>query len=161
MARRKREPLYLVERVVWNFIGMREVKVVPTYLARMVSLNPFSTSRSLPVFGRGEGLIPVKGFRDRADADELRDNLDKAAWAGINPFHFGSQVRDWTTFDEGRLRDWLLDQSLDPPAGKKVTPTRWREWYDQQHEALDEFQRRAIRQGLDRVVFFQVTELAE
>jgi hypothetical protein len=161
MARRKKDRLYLVERVVWNFIGMREVKVVPTYLAQMAKLNPLTSGRSLPVFGRGEGLVPVKAFRDRADADALRDNLDQAAWAGINPFHYGSQVRDWSSFDEGRLRDWLLDHGLEPPAGKKVTPTRWREWYDQRHEALDEFQRRAIRQGLDRVVFYQVSELAE
>jgi hypothetical protein len=161
MAGRKKEPLFLVERVVWAFVGMRDVKAIPTSLAKMARANPFSGGRSLPLFGRGEGRIPLRAFRDREAAGQHREELEGAAWVGINPFHYGGQVRDWTGFDEGRLRDWLLDHGLDPPAGKKVTPDRWRGWYDEIHDTLDDLQRRAIRQAMDRVVFYQVSELAE
>jgi hypothetical protein len=141
MARNKVESIFLVERLLWQ------------------NSYPFSLRKD-PMYGRSEGVVPVKAFLDRPSADEARVALDEAAWRGINPFRYGNKVRDWTSFDEGRLRDWLLDHGLEPPSGKKPTVDGWRKWYDQVSDDLDDLQRRAIRQGLDRVVFYQVTELS-
>jgi hypothetical protein len=159
VARRKVERLYLVERVLWEVTGTRRVRKIPPYLEGQARPNPFTGKKFLPVYRRG-GQVPTRAYLSRENGEEDCRARNDAAWEGINPFHYGQKVADWSSFDQGRLRDWLLDHGLEPPAGK-LGVDKWRGWYDGVQGALDDLQRRAIRQGLDRIVFFQVSELTE
>jgi hypothetical protein len=136
MARRKIDRLYLVERLQW--LG-----------------NPFVPDA---FFARAAGAVPVTAFLDRDKAEARCRTLDDEKWAGINPFRYGSRLEDWTSLDAGRLRDWMLDLGLEPPPGP-FRVARWRKWYDKVLPSLDEAQRARIREGLDRLRFFQVSEV--
>jgi hypothetical protein len=104
-----------------------------------------------------EGYHPLRAFRDDSDAEAFCKTLEDDAWQGINPFRFGRR-EEWTSLDAGRLRDMMLDIGLEPPAGKFDT-ARWRKWYDVASATATELQRLGVRQALDRLHFFRVTEL--
>lgn len=78
--------------------------------------------------------IPIRGFRDPARAEAFRRVQENARRAWTNPFRYGDFMSDRTSLDEGRLRDWLLDGSLDPPAiqGEEklgVIVRNWEKWW--------------------------------
>lgn len=157
---KKIERLYLVEWLCWGYAGIRNIKNPPPYLQGKARKNRFTGALLLARYQKKRGAVPVKAFLDRATAEAHSEKANDAAWEGINPFHFGSKLADWTSLDLGRLRDWMLDLGLQPPDGK-FSADKWQRWYDRVHDQLDEVQRRAIRQGLDRVQFYQVSELTE
>jgi hypothetical protein len=162
VARAKVEQLFLVEHIIHRLVGWRAVKSIPAYLAEMAgrNRNPLQPdAKQIPTYGDVQGVVPSKAFADREKAEAHCAALNDAAWGGINPFHFGGSVMAWTSLDEGRLRDWMLDHGLEPPGAKRSKPDAWRRWYDGLHDKLNGVQRRAIREALDRVVFYRVTEL--
>src|SRR5262245_20867178 len=150
--------LFLVERLCWGAVGGQVVKRAPAY-ARDAQAHPFRKGQVyLPVYRRIEGAAPVRAFLDEAKAEARCRALEEEAWANINPFRHGDRPGQWTSFDAGRLRDWLLDAGLELPAGK-LNVKAWRGWYDRVHDGLTELQRLRLREALDRVRFYQVSEL--
>jgi hypothetical protein len=157
---RKISRLFLVERLCWAVTGCDFVKAIPAYV-RDVQLDPSRKGQLwIPLYRRLEGAAPVKAFLDEGKAEACCRRMEEEAWARINPFRHGDRPEQWTTFDAGRLRDWLLDAGLEPPAGK-LNVKAWRGWYDRARDGLTELQRLRLREALDRVRFYQVSELTE
>jgi hypothetical protein len=160
MGRRQLQQLFLVERLIWNTVGDRPTKVIPEYLTGQAKFNPYKPGAMvLTVFRASEARVPIKAYIDRTKSEEACRALDDEHFAKVNPFDHGSRVKDWSSFDEGRLRDFLLDHGLEPPEVKKFNANTWRRWYDSIQGSLDAVQRRAIREAMDRVIFYQVSEL--
>jgi Spy/CpxP family protein refolding chaperone len=97
------------------------------------------------------GEVPLASFPTLAAASADRDRREAAARAAVNPFHCGPAVHYWTTLDEPRLRDWLLDHDIPPPADGD-----WAAWWDDQ--PLTDDQRAGVWAALDRLTFFTVAE---
>jgi hypothetical protein len=95
-------------------------------------------------------------FPDFEPADAERRRLEAEARTRINPFHCGLYLSDWTSFDGGRLHDWLLDIGLTPPSNK--TREGWLQWWQQSHEQMSELQTEQLWQALDRLRFYEVIE---
>ena len=52
----------------------------------------------------------------------------------------------------------MVDIGLEPPLGK-FDAEKWRKWYDVASASVTELQKLEVRQTLDRLYFFRVTEL--
>ena len=135
MATKKIDRLFLVEQAKWV-------------------ADPFRRGKYL----RLPGAAPVRAFLHHDKAEAKCRALDEKAWAGINPFHYGDKLADWTSLDAGRLRDWMLDLGLEPPKGK-FDVNRWRAWYDEVLPGLDAAQLAKVREALDRLRFYRVSEI--
>ena len=53
----------------------------------------------------------------------------------------------------------MLDIGLEPPLLDKFDAARWRTWYDVASATATELQKLEVRQALDHLHFFRVTEL--
>ena len=126
--------LYLVEKLVWQSGG--------------------------GVHYPGEGAEPLRAFLDAGRAEEYCRQHEEAAWKGLNPFTCGTKLAERTSLDGGRLRDWMLDIGLEPPAGK-FNGAQWRQWFARVQATLTPVQKFKVREGLDRVHFFRVVEVNE
>jgi hypothetical protein len=104
--------------------------------------------------------IPVKAFLDAGAAQEFCKEQERLAWEACNPFHYANKVSDCTRLDSSRLRDWLLDAGLEPPAAKAKVAV-WVKWYDTVKPTLTEIQRLKVWEVLDKVRFYRVVELTE
>jgi hypothetical protein len=101
------------------------------------------------------GTTRVATFAGADTAEMECQRLEADARAVINPFRCGSSLSEQTSFDEGRLCDWLLDHGLTPPTQKRRD---WVRWYDKCRTTLDDFQRDRIWEALDLVRFYEVIE---
>jgi len=103
---------------------------------------------------RAPGEVALASFDTFEVADAERAKREEARRKGLNPFECGPAVQYWSHLDEPRLRDWLNDRGIDPPA-KGVA---WSAWWDKAHKKLSDTQRAAVWEALDKVRFFAVRE---
>src|SRR4051812_28115730 len=78
---------------------------------------------------RGVGDVAVVSFATFDEADAERAKREAQVRKKTNPFECGAAVQYWTHLDEPRLRDWLMDHGIDPPAPKKDGKTEWAAWW--------------------------------
>jgi hypothetical protein len=106
-------------------------------------------------FSRLPGSVRVACFDDASVAEADCRQREIAAQAGVNPFHCGGPALHYlTSLDNGRLRDWVLDTELDPPAPE----VSWDQWWDEESGVMSDLQKEKIWQALDKVRFFRVVE---
>lgn len=106
-------------------------------------------------YRRSPGEVPLASFAtfDAADADR-RAREDRArGW--VNPFTCGEAIHHWTSLDEPRLRDWLMDRGINPPAAQKDGKTDWAAWWA---EGLSGEGRAEVWDALDKLRFYAVAE---
>jgi hypothetical protein len=119
-----------------------------------------------PPTERADGLgphngTPVRAFLDPGAAEAHRRSLEKAYRAGRNPFTLAEyELDELTSFDAGRLRDWLLDAGIDPPEAED-DPVAWARWWQENAERLTPEQRDRAWDGLDRLRFYHVLAFPE
>jgi hypothetical protein len=162
--------VYLVERITWVVARACPVKEVPPLLEGPARTNPFKPGEFFLMFYKRarQGGMPVKAFLDAGAALAYCQQRERELRPRRNPFHYGERLSDWTSLDAGRLRDWMLDVGLDPPAVKagRVRLVRkeldaWRAWYDRIRPALSEIQILKVWEALDQVRFYRFIELTE
>ncbi|HEY1192231.1 MAG TPA: hypothetical protein VGE74_31695, partial [Gemmata sp.] len=107
---------------------------------------------------RQPGAREVASFDTFDAADAARAAHENACRKSVNPFTCGAGVHFWTHLDEPRLRDWLMDHGIDPPAPKKGGTTDWAGWWAKQHKKLSDEKRFAVWEVLDKVRFYAVAE---
>lgn len=103
---------------------------------------------------REPGEVALASFDTFEAADAERAKREEARRKGLNPFECGAAVQYWSHLDEPRLRDWLNDRGIDPPAKGAA----WADWWDKHHKKLSDTQRQAVWEALDKVQFFAVRE---
>ena len=91
-----------------------------------------------------------------ADADSWSREYRALAW--VNPFTCGEAVHHWSSLDEPRLRDWLMDRGVTPPDAKADGKTDWAAWWEMGRKKLSEEKRAAVWEALDKVRFYAVAE---
>jgi hypothetical protein len=92
---------------------------------------------------------------EEAEADCQRREAE--ARRGINPFACGGALCYLSSFDWGRLHDWVLDSGLSPPG----PDGDWRKWWEAQSPTLTDLQKAKIWQALDKVRFFRVARASK
>lgn len=107
---------------------------------------------------RQPGARDVASFDTFDAADAERAKRENEARKLVNPFACGAGVHFWTHLDEPRLRDWLMDHGIDPPAPKKDRTTDWAGWWSKSHKKLSAEKQYAVWEALDKVRFFAVAE---
>jgi len=107
---------------------------------------------------RRPGEVAVASFTTFAEADAERAKREDECRKRINPFMCGAAVHYWTHLDEPRLRDWLMDHGIDPPAPGKDGKTDWPAWWKKNQKKLGPEKRAAVWEALDKVRFFAVRE---
>jgi hypothetical protein len=108
-------------------------------------------------YRRMPGAVAVASFATFAEADAERARREAESRAKVNPFTCGGAVHHWTHLDEPRLRDWLMDHGIDPPAAKNGT-TDWAEWWKKNNKKLGAEKCAAVWEVLDKVRFYTVRE---
>ena len=105
-------------------------------------------------YRRSPGEVTLVSFAtsDAADADRWARERRAREW--VNPFECGEAVHHWTSLDEPRLRDWLMDRGIDPPAPGADGKTAWAKWWAKNHKRLGDEKRAAVWEVLDRVRFY-------
>jgi hypothetical protein len=79
-------------------------------------------------------------------------------------------LAELTSFPDEIFCDWILDCGLTPPARVSHAPPRhsnwkpltfrnWFRWWQDNAPRMDDYQRRKVRQALDRLHFFEVVEI--
>jgi hypothetical protein len=146
MAKKTGQLLYLVQTVHWE--------------------SEFDAAEWAPRTDRfycpdPDGGAPIKAFLDRITADAYCQSCETAArgpknpyMRHPNPFCFGDKLPEQTSLPEGVFRDWLLDAGLQPPRRGR----NWKGWWDEEHEAMTDEQRRKVWEALDKVRFYRVVE---
>jgi hypothetical protein len=125
------DPVYTLERLNWRPCG--------------------------PGWVRRPGSVHLQTFAGRADADAAQRQAEWDLRRRVNPFRLGGPVVSYQTrFGPERLRDWLLDAGLDPPAGPAAAP--WADWWAANHARFSDAQRAAAWEALDQARFFRVVE---
>src|SRR5436190_19100968 len=107
-----------------------------------------------PVYVRGPGSTRLAVFPERELGEAELRRQEAVLRAAVNPFACGQALHERTSFDEGRLRDWMLDAGLTPPddgAG-------WVKWWQEGQAAMTDLQRDRVWQACDRVRFHEVVE---
>src|SRR4051794_14401498 len=67
------------------------------------------------------GARRLRSFATAEEADAFCKEQEQATRSKVNPFACGGPALHYQSrFDDGRLRDWLLDAGLEPPA-----PVAW------------------------------------
>lgn len=113
--------------------------------------------RFLKDFRRSLGEAPLASFATFEEADADRWARERRTRAWLNPFLCGKAVHDWSSLDEPRLRDWLMDHGIDPPEAKKDGTTDWRGWWQQARPELGPEKEAAMWEVLDKLRFYNVT----
>lgn len=108
-------------------------------------------------YRRAPGAGPLASFATFEEADADRWAREHRARGWVNPFECGEAVHHWTSLDEPRLRDWLMDRGIDPPApdGTAVWVV-WGRWWNEVRGALTDEKRAAVWEALDKVRFYAV-----
>jgi hypothetical protein len=107
-----------------------------------------------PVYVRLPGSTRVTLFPDAGSAEAECRRMEAVLRAAVNPFLCGQALHERTSFDEGRLRDWMLDAGLTPPAEGED----WAGWWEKNQAGLTQLQRDRVWQACDRVRFHEVVE---
>ncbi len=107
---------------------------------------------------RQPGEVAVVSFATFDEAEAERAKRENEFRKKINPFNCGAVAHYWTHLDEPRLRDWLMDHGIDPPAAKKDGTTDWSAWWKAHHKKLSAEKRAVVWEVLDKVRFFAVRE---
>lgn len=107
---------------------------------------------------RRPGEVALASFATFEEADADRAAREGDLRTRVNPFACGVAAHYWTHLDEPRLRDWLMDHGIDPPAAKKDGATDWAAWWKRHQKALGADKRAAVWEALDKVRFFAVRE---
>jgi hypothetical protein len=107
---------------------------------------------------RQPGGLAMASFATLDEAEAERARREAEAREHINPFACGEAVQYWTHLDEPRLRDWLMDHGVEPPAPGKKGGTNWAAWWKKNQKKLSADQRAAVWEALDKVRFFAVGE---
>lgn len=110
-----------------------------------------------PHLCRQPGEVSVASFGTFEEADAERAKREEDYRKRVNPFACGTAVHYWTHLDEPRLRDWLMDHGIDPPAPGKLG-TDWAAWWKKNHKKLGANKRASVWEVLDKVRFFAVRE---
>jgi hypothetical protein len=98
----------------------------------------------------------LRSFATTEEADTFCKEQEQATRARVNPFACGGPALHYQShLDDDRLRDWLLDAGLEPPAAGSID---WRAWYDESAPRMSQAQRDALWQALDKVRFYRVSE---
>jgi hypothetical protein len=148
--------IYLVQRLSWR-VGNDKCEPVDITDPRpdVRDREGYPGEREIVVYHRGgdEGGEPVRAFRDYAMAEQFRREQEQERRGRTNPFRYGGLVSEWTSLDEGRLRDWLLDAGLTPPGQQgeekpEVVAKAWQRWWLKHRPKLTE----TVRLGLARAV---------
>jgi hypothetical protein len=141
-------PVYTVERLVWRAVRYLDEKFETDWEG----------------FVQLPGARRLRSFDTAEEADAFCKEQEAAIRAKVNPFACGGPALHYQSrFDDGRLRDWLLDAGLEPPApgawyDTPGTTSHWRAWYDEAAPRMTPAQLDALWQALDRVRFYRVTE---
>jgi hypothetical protein len=96
--------------------------------------------------------VRLRTFDDAEAAEAERTARESEVRGRVNPFRCGVGLGALTTFDAGRLRDWLLDADLEPPASMAVKELE--AWWDAAN--FSGVQRVRVWEGLDRLRFYEV-----
>jgi hypothetical protein len=107
---------------------------------------------------RQPGEVVVASFATIDEASADRRRREEEVRKTVNPFACGPAVNHWTHLDEPRLRDWLMDHGVEPPAPGKDGSTPWATWWTKTRKKLSADKRAAVWEALDRVRFFAVAE---
>lgn len=149
--------IYLVQKLSWR-VGDSDGEPVEKDDPRsdVQDRAHYPGERELVVYHRGtdEGGEPVRAFHDYARAEAFRREQEQARRDRTNPFRYGPDVQHWTSFDEGRLRDWLLDAGLTPPGHEgeekpEVVARAWQEWWLKHREKLTDQQQAGLARALN------------
>ncbi len=107
-------------------------------------------------YRRAPGEVPLASFAtfDAADADRWAREGRARVW--VNPFTCGGAVHHWTSLDEPRLRDWLMDRGVTPPDAPTGGRTDWAAWWEKGRQTLSDEQKAVVWEALDRVRFYAV-----
>jgi hypothetical protein len=137
---------YVVERRHWHFLNRGE----------------FAVGQSLSVwqgYVSGPGSTRLRSFPDYEEARRFWTECEKEVRARANPFACGGPALHYqTSFDEGRLHDWLLDGRVEPPPADKDGCRDWRSWWDGVAPGLSAEQRAHCWEAFDRVRFHDLVE---
>lgn len=105
-----------------------------------------------------EGSEPVRTFRDRARAEEHRQELERRARRGefgcadFNPFNMaGYELDDQTSRTEDELAEAVEALGLEPPDDGE-----WFTWWADHAEDFTPEQREALWALFDAIAFFEV-----
>jgi hypothetical protein len=107
---------------------------------------------------RQPGEVAVASFASFDEAETERAKREDEFRTRVNPFDCGIAVHYWTHLDEPRLRDWLMDHGIEPPAANKGGKTNWAAWWKKNQKTLGAEKRAAVWEVLDKVRFFAVCE---
>lgn len=162
------QPLFVVyARFVWPTSTEEDFTAGPMWEAHLQERRPHflfdaaddANAFALRDWSRNEAWQPIRAFTDVHKAEAYAERVDAEIRKTCNPFVYGSQIRDWSSFDEPRLCDWLMDAGLDLPKlkkGKKRTAEHWRQWWTEQAPAMTALQRAKVWEALDKVRFHKV-----
>jgi hypothetical protein len=149
--------IYLVQRLSWR-VGSDGGEAVERDDPRpdVRDREGYSGEREIVVYHRGddEGGEPVRAFRDYAQAEQFRREQEQGRRSRTNPFRYGGLVSQWTSLDEGRLRDWLLDAGLTPPGHQgeerpAVVKRAWARWWKKHRDKLTDEARAGLARALN------------
>jgi len=107
---------------------------------------------------RQPGEVAVVSFATFEEADAERAKRESEMRKKVNPFACGAAVHFWSHLDEPRLRDWLMDRGIDPPAAKNDGTTDWAGWWKKSGKKLSPEKRESVWEALDKMRFFMVRE---
>jgi hypothetical protein len=111
---------------------------------------------------------PIRAFTRREAAEDYCGELETQERDRHNPFTWGERLNDITSFDEPRLRDWLIDAGLTPPedpapeeVSSRVEPVLfvWIAWWEKAAPHMTDVQRQRVFEATDKVRLFRVTEM--
>jgi hypothetical protein len=115
------------------------------------------------VFGQNSTTVNrhglIRAFVSAENAQEwlTECEIQQRERRDVNPFHFSPEMDDITSMPEEVLHDWLIDH--DYPQHHLLGPLGWEDWWEAYHASFTDEQHRQLWCRLDRVRFFEVTEL--
>ena len=110
------------------------------------------------VLRRHPGEVAVASFATFEEADAERAKREGDMRTRVNPFTCRDAVQYWTHLDEPRLRDWLMDHGIDPPAPEPDGTSDWAAWWKKNQKKLGAEKHAAVWEILDKVRFYVVRE---
>jgi hypothetical protein len=111
------------------------------------------------LFDRGDQhRRPIRVYLNPVAAEQERRKRERAARSGVNPFKYGSQLTDWTTFGPHQLFDWILDAGLEPLPVFEPTQDQCIHWWNRESRTMTESQLEHLWEALNLIRFFEVCE---